>query len=89
MKKVFVIVDKNTTEEQMEAVREAILDPNRPCVVGNEVSIKQVINVEFDDVAIEKCLIRMELDAGKLVGVIDRTIKEFDSNDLIKASRLD
>lgn len=89
MKKVIVIVDKTTTENQMEAIRDAILDPNRPCVVGNEVSIKQVINVEFDDVAIEKRPIRMELDAGKLVAVIDKTIEEFDSDALIKASRLD
>jgi len=33
--------------------------------------------------------IKAELDCSKLVCVIDRTIKEFDTNDLIKASRFD
>ena len=67
MKKVIVIVDKNTTYEQMVDIREAILDPNRPCVVGNELSIKQVINIEFDAVdVVKENEVSLRLQSGDL-----------------------
>ena len=52
MKKVFIIVDKSTTYEQMEEIKKAVLDPNRPCIIGSEFSIKQVVNIEFDEVEV-------------------------------------
>lgn len=89
MKKVFVIVDKNTTEEQMEAVREAILNPEKSVIFGNEISIKQVINIEFDDVNVDKRPVKCEMDCSKLTSVLKSTINEIESGKLINIRRLD
>ena len=88
MKKVIVIVDKNTTEEQMEAVREAILNHEKSVIVGNEISIKQVINIEFDDVNVDKRPVKYEMDCSKLTSVIKSTINEIDSRKLINIRRI-
>lgn len=54
MKKVFVIVDKNINRDQMDCLKAALLDPNNPCIVANELAVKQVVNVEFDEVEVIK-----------------------------------
>ena len=69
MKKVIVIVDKTTTVEQMTEVRDALLDPNRPCIVGCETLIKQVINVDFDEVdVVKENEVSIRLKSDDLVG---------------------
>ena len=54
MKKVFVIADKHATVSQIEEIRSALLDPKKTVLVSSELFIKEVINIEFDEVEVHK-----------------------------------
>ena len=52
MKKVIIIVDESVSREQIDNMREAVLDPKKVVLIASESFIKNVYEVDFEDTEI-------------------------------------
>lgn len=52
MKKVIIIVNKDTTISEIDRIKDFALDPKKPVLVATEELIKKIYNVDFDDAEI-------------------------------------